>query len=84
MVGSVYWFLSMATDLSGCRVQIFDLNKGVVVWDSMEHPDDDIVMEVDFSGFSDYEIESYDLYMDKSGMPCLDLNIDVEEEDEYE
>lgn len=84
MVGSVYWFLSMATDLSGCRVQIFDLNKGVVVWDSMNHPDDDIVMEIDFSGFGDYEIESYDIYMDRSGMPCLDLNIDVEEEDEYE
>lgn len=82
MVGSVYWFLSMATDLYSCRVQIFDLNKGIVVWDSMEHEDDDILMEVDFDGFGDYEVESYDLYMDKSGMPCLDLNIDMEEEDE--
>ena len=78
-VGSVYWFLSMATDLSGCRVTIFDCESETVVWDS-NSCDGDVAVEADFAGFGDYEIESYDVWAE-DGKVHIEINISVEEDE---
>lgn len=79
-VGSVYWFLSMATDLSGCRVTIFDCESEEVVFDSDNCDSYDIAVEVDFAGFGEYDIQSYDLYEDH-GRIHLEINISIEEDE---
>ena len=81
-VGSVYWFLSMATNFCDCRVTIFDCESEDVVWDSNDIDDEDLIaFEVDAAGFGDYEIESYDIFVD-NGKVHLEINISVEEDDE--
>jgi hypothetical protein len=80
-VGSVYWFLSMATDLSGCRVTIYDFQSENVVWDSEKCDGYDIAVEVDDAGYGDYEIESYDLWVDTYGKAHLEINISIEEDE---
>lgn len=82
MVGSIYWFLSMATDLSSCIVTIYDLRTEKVVFDSRRCEDVDIAWEVDYQGFGDYELESFDIYTDSDGAPCIEINIETEEDDE--
>lgn len=91
-VGSVYWFLSMATDLNETHiVTIFDCESGTVVWNSDDHwvfDDDDnsnyqacdILLEVGYSKFGDYEIDSYDLY-EENGRIHLEINISIEEDE---
>ena len=81
-VGCVDWFLGMATELYGCRVRIFDCTREEIVFDSENYPDDDIIMEVNFQGFGDYELCSYDIYTDDSGKVFLELNIDMDEEED--
>lgn len=81
MVGSVYWLLSMATDLSGCRVTIFDCESEEVVWDSNNCDGYDLALEVDYAGYGDYEIESYDIWVDTYGKVHLEINISIEEDD---
>lgn len=80
-VGSVYWFLSMATDLSGCRVTIFDCESEDVVWDSENCDHYDLSIEVDDAGYGDYEIESYDIWVDTYGKAHLEINISIEEDE---
>ena len=80
-VGSVYWFLSMATDLSNCRVTIWDCESEEVVFDSEKCDCYDIALEVDEAGFGDYEIDSYDIWAD-DGKVHLEINISIEEDDE--
>ena len=81
-VGSVYWFLSMATDLSGCRVTIWDCESETVVWDSANSEGYDIAIEVDDAGFGDYEIESYDIWIgEKDNRVHLEINISIEEDE---
>ena len=78
-VGSVYWFLSMATDLSDHRVTIWDCESETVVFDSNNYDSWDIAREVDDAGFGDYDIESYDLWFDEDKVH-LEINISIEEE----
>lgn len=81
-VGSVYWFLSMATDLSGCRVTIFDCESEAVVWDSNDYDCYDIAVEVDSCGFGDYEIDGYDIWTgEKDNKVHLEINISIEEDE---
>lgn len=79
-VGSVYWFLSMATDLSGCRVTIFDCESEEVVFDSDNCDSYDIAVEVDFAGFGEYDIQSYDIWTE-NGKTHLEINISIEEDE---
>ena len=82
-VGSVYWFLSMATDLSDHRVTIFDCESETIVWDSKNCDVYDIVNEVDYAGFGDYEVDSYDLWTDaNTNQVHLEINITIEKDDE--
>jgi hypothetical protein len=81
LVGSVYWFLSMASDLSNCRVTIWDCESETTVWDSNSCDSYDIAIEVDYAGYGDYEIESYDLWVDVHGKAHLEINISVEEDE---
>lgn len=81
-VGDVGWFLRLATELYDVHVCIFDCTREDVVWDSDNYPDEDIALEVEFAGLGDYEVCSYDLYTDKNGKICLELNIDMDEEEE--
>ena len=69
----VYVFLNLANDLSGVNVSIFDLDSGKVVFDSSKS-DEGFVL-YDAGAFHDYEVESYDLFKDKDGNVCLELNI---------
>ena len=79
-VGSVYWFLSMATDLSDHRVTIWDCESETVVFDSNNYDSWDIAREVDDAGFGDYDIESYDLWFDEDKVH-LEINISIEEDE---
>ena len=79
-VGSVYWFLSMATDLCDCRVTIWDCESEKVVWDSKNSDEWNVAQEVDDAGFGDYEIDSYDIWIE-DGKTCLEINISIEEDD---
>lgn len=79
-VGSVYWFLSTASDLFDCRVTIWDCTSEKVVWDSGDCCDN-IPLEADDAGFGDYEICSYDIWA-KDGKVCIEINIEMDEEDE--
>lgn len=82
MVGSVYWFLSMATDLFMCRVTIWDCESETVVWDSNNCDGYDYALEVDAAGFGDYEIESYDIWTNKDDSNVyLEINISIEEDE---
>lgn len=81
-VGSVYWFLNLATDLSACRVTIYDLRTETTVWNSNNCDAIDLAFEVDYQGFGDYEIASFDVYTDLEGTPCIEINIETEEDDE--
>lgn len=78
-VGSVYWFTGLeCNELYGCRVKIFDCNSGTIIWDSNDHHNLSIAQEVQYSDFSDYEVLSFDLYLDAEKRICLELNIEVE------
>ena len=79
-VGSVYWFLSNANDLSGCRVTIWDCESEEVVFDSNNCDGWDITMEVDSAGLGDYEIGSYDIWVNGEGKVHLEINISIEED----
>lgn len=79
-VGSVYWFLSMANDLFGCRVTIWDCESEEVVFDSNNCDDYDIAMEVDSAGLGDYEIASYDIWVNEDNKVHLEINISIEED----
>jgi hypothetical protein len=79
-VGSVSWFLSMATDLSGCRVTIWDCESEEVVFDSNNCDGYDIAVEVDSTGLGDYEIGSYDIWVNGEGKVHLEINISIEED----
>ena len=79
-VGSVYWFLSNANDLSGCRVTIWDCESEEVVFDSNNCDGWDIAMEVDSAGLGDYEIDSYDIWVNGEGKVHLEINISIEED----
>lgn len=78
-VGSVYWFLNSAASLCDCRVTIFDCVSEDVVWDSNGYDRNDIAQEVDFRGFGDYDICSYDLWLDSDNMIHLEINIEMED-----
>ena len=77
-VGSVYWFLNSANALDDCRVTIFDCAAEDVVWDSNDYDGYDIASEVDYQGFGDYDICSYDLWVDSENVVHLEINIDTE------
>ncbi len=79
-VGSVYWLLSNATDLSGCRVTIFDCESEEVVFDSENYDVYDIANEVDYQGFGEYDLGSYDIWVGGDGKAHLEINISIEED----
>ena len=84
-VGSVDWLVNLATDLSCCRVTIFDLISETVVWDSKNCDADvwDVAMEISCSGFGDYEVESYDIWTGETDTSVhMEINIAIDEEDE--
>lgn len=80
-VGSVYWLVNLeCNDLCNCHVTIFDCNSETVVWDSKDHDDYNVAQEVSYSDFADYEVLSFDLYLDKNNKICLELNIEIDDE----
>lgn len=77
----VYDFLNLATDLSGAVVTVFDIGSGNVVYDSTKSDAGEFDL-FDLGDFGGYEVASYDLFIDRNGRPCLEVNIEVEDEDE--
>lgn len=76
---TVYDFLYLATDLSGVIVRVWDCKSERVVFDGKDsnHPLFDMDDELQH-----YEVESYDLFIDRNGDLCLELNIDLEEDED--
>jgi len=71
----VYDFLNLATDLSGVIVSIFDCDSQSVVFDSAKGGE---CFDISDAGaFHDYEVYSYDLFKNKDGYICLELNISM-------
>lgn len=77
-VGSVHWLLNMATSLDDCRVSIFDCITEEVVWNSNNCDCIDIAFEVDYQGFGDYEICSYDIWTGADHKVHIEINIETE------
>lgn len=80
-VGSVSWLLNMACSLNECIVTIFDCTREDVVWDSNNYDGFDIAQEVDYQGFGDYDVCSYDLWVGRDNKIRLEINIEMEEEE---
>ena len=74
----VYEFLDCANDLSGVIVTIYDCDSEEVVYNSENS--EDIVSDVEYNGHGDYDVESYDLFKDREGRLCLELNISMGDE----
>ena len=81
-VGSTSWLLNTACSLDGCRVTIFDCTREDVVWDSNNYDGFDIAQEVSFQGFGEYDVCSYDLWLDKDNKIHLEINIEMEEDED--
>ena len=83
---TVYDILDLANDLSGVTVTVWDCDCEGVVFDSRNAEDDPDGMDVAYAlyfsdkGIGDYEVDSYDLYKDRDGSLCLELNISMGEE----
>lgn len=78
-VGSVYWLVGLeCNNLSECRVKIFNCNSGKIVWDSNDHDNYNVAQEVQYSDYGDYEVLSFDLYLDENKVICLEINIEVD------
>ena len=73
----VYDFLTLATDLSGVKVSIYDVEHGEVVYDG---EDVDPIRDIE-EGILYREVQSYDLYKNSDDVICLELNIESEEDD---
>ena len=83
----VYDFISLATDLSGVIVSIYDMEHGEVVYESKYGCD--ILRDIEEQTLSEddilsYEVESYDLFKNKDGEVCLELNISIEDDEDDE
>jgi hypothetical protein len=77
----VYDFLNSANDLSNVVVTIFDCNAMEVVYDSRKTEEGECD-PYDMGSLGDYEVESYDLFIDRDGRLCLELNTSIDGEDE--
>lgn len=80
-VGSVYWLLNAACSLDGCRVTIFDCTSEDVVWDSNNYDGFNIAEEVDDQRLGDYDVCSYDLWVDGDNKIHLEINIKMDEDE---
>lgn len=81
----VYEFLTLATDLSGVKVSIYDMEHGEVVYDGEDtlDPIRDIEEQTDSEeGILYKDVQSYDIYKNRDGVMCLELNIEIEEEND--
>ena len=78
----VYELLTLACDLSECKVSIWDLASEKTVWESDDDTGFDIASEVDWAGFGRYEVASYEIYLNKNNKLCFEINIEIEEEEE--
>lgn len=78
-VGSVYWFVSLeCNDLCECHVTIYDCISGNVVWDSEDHDNFYVAQEVKYSEYADYEVCSFEIYLDRGDKIHLELNIEID------
>ena len=79
---SVYEYLNLINDLSCVIVTIYDLTSGKEVYNSTKSEDGECTpFDVDDKGFGDYEVLSVDIFKDKDGHLCLELNIETEDEE---
>ena len=77
----VYDFLNLATNLSGAVVTVFDITSGNVVYDSTKSAGK-IFDLYDLNEIGSYEVESYDLFIDRDGSLCIEVNIEMDEDDD--
>ena len=77
----VYDFLNLATDLSGAVVTVFDITSGNVVYDSTKSDGGEFSL-YDIDEIGSYEVASYDLFIDRDGRPCIEVNIEMGEDDD--
>lgn len=74
----VYEFLNNANDLSNVIVTIFDCDSQEVVFNGAES--DDPVF--DCGAFHDFDVGSFDIFKDRDGRLCLELNICMGDDEE--
>ena len=81
---TVYEMLDMCNQLYDTRIRIFDCNSEEIIFDSDKlDPNEDILTEIYLSDKANYEVGSYDLYLD-NGVINLEMNIEYEPDDEEE
>lgn len=71
----IYNFLNLANDLSWVAVSVFDCDSTNVVFNAQRG--DDVVFDIMEKGLDGYEVESFDLSLDKNNKLCLELNISM-------
>ena len=76
----VYEFLTRANDLGNVIVTIFDCDSQEVVFNGMKS--EDVVSDIQYNGFDDYEVESFDLFTNRDGRICLELNISMGDDED--
>lgn len=80
----VYSFLEHANDLSNCVIKIWDCNTETVIFNSNEYESVyDALAEINYGDddLGNYNINSYDIYLNYDNRICIEINIDFDEED---
>lgn len=72
----IYTFLNLASDLSWVAVSIYDCDSSNVVFEGKRDAFD-VVSDIEEKGLDCYEVESFDIFLDKNNMMCLELNISM-------
>ena len=77
---TVYDYLSLINQVDDMNISIFDCNTEDAVFTSKrDEREYDALFSVSDSGYDIYEVESVDIFTDKDGIICIELNIDIEE-----
>lgn len=74
---SVYDFLYLITSLDGINVSVFDCNTEEVVFSNTDGDANLLFLALSEAGYHDYEVEGVDIFTDKDGIICIELNIDT-------
>lgn len=77
---TVYDYLSLINQVDDMNISIFDCHTEDVVFTSKRDDREyDALCSVNDSSYDLYEVEGVDIFTDKDGIICIELNIDTEE-----
>lgn len=78
----VHDFIELATDLADVYVKIFDYSNDAVVFDERDCLDSNsrsLINDIDFQGYGEYRVVTYDIYKTSEDNIVFQLYIDMDE-----